>query len=555
MPKKNIWLKALIHYQRKELKAACTDALAGKKFSQEIGVDKVDKSLVANFEILNLVPERSTKEIDPFSNRSESVEPSSSSVKWKRVGMVSGRSVRLDTIIWPGGDLSVAAVSSRARTVFRVVTALAPPFVMESELDEDGQCLRGLPCHRVLTSDKDNLTLVFNEMQRLEEEEDEEDESNPEYKQFSNDYEENERFFPFQKFKYRTQCCYGLSMDLLENVAQELEFDFRLYIVADGFFGSKLVSPRKQRDIGKKYRYKDEFGMTEERQEETNSNVDVKWNGVVGDLVSGAAHMSFAALSVSSARSEVIDFSVPYFFSGVSLLAAPQQTSEIPLMAFLLPFSPELWIAIFTSLNITAIAVAIYEWLSPFGLNPWGRQRSKNFSMSSALWVMWGLLCGHLVAFKAPKSWPNKFLINVWGGFSVIFVASYTANIAALIAGLFFHNTVSNYRDSSLLSQRVGAPRFSAAEYYVQKANQILWQHMSKYSLENIEEGIDKLRNGSLDVLIADTPVLDYYRATDHGCKLQKFGDNINEDTYAIGMTKGFPLKVRTLPPSIPLTS
>lgn len=94
--------------------------------------------------------------------------------------------------------------------------------------------------------------------------------------------------------------------------------------------------------------------------------------------------------------------------------------------------------------------MAIYEWLSPFGLNPWGRQRSKNFSMSSALWVMWGLLCGHLVAFKAPKSWPNKFLINVWGGFSVIFVASYTANIAALIAGLFFQNTNSNYNDRSV---------------------------------------------------------------------------------------------------------
>lgn len=162
--------------------------------------------------------------------------------------------------------------------------------------------------------------------------------------------------------------------------------------------------------------------------------------------------MSFAPLSVSSARSEVIDFSVPYFYSGVSFLAAPQQKSEIPLMAFLLPFSPELWIAIFTSLNITAIAVAIYEWLSPFGLNPWGRMRSKNFSMSSALWVMWGLLCGHLVAFKAPKSWPNKFLINVWGGFSVIFVASYTANIAALIAGLFFQNTVSDYYDRSVSS-------------------------------------------------------------------------------------------------------
>lgn len=68
---------------------------------------------------------------------------------------------------------------------------------------------------------------------------------------------------------------------------------------------------------------------------------------------------------------------------------------------------------------------------------------------------MWGLLCGHLVAFKAPKSWPNKFLINVWGGFSVIFVASYTANIAALIAGLFFHNAANKY-DASVSGGRLG---------------------------------------------------------------------------------------------------
>jgi hypothetical protein len=83
-------------------------------------------------------------------------------------------------------------------------------------------------------------------------------------------------------------------------------------------------------------------------------------------------------------------------------------------------------------------------------IEPLGAAALKELQHELGALVMWGLLCGHLVAFKAPKSWPNKFLINVWGGFSVIFVASYTANIAALIAGLFFHNTVSNYRDSSV---------------------------------------------------------------------------------------------------------
>lgn len=53
----------------------CAQALAGKKFSQEIGVDKVDKSLVSNFEILNLVPVQTSKENeDQNSNKSESGE-------------------------------------------------------------------------------------------------------------------------------------------------------------------------------------------------------------------------------------------------------------------------------------------------------------------------------------------------------------------------------------------------------------------------------------------------------------------------------------------------
>ncbi|XP_076758072.1 uncharacterized protein LOC143427655 isoform X1 [Xylocopa sonorina] len=385
-------------------------------------------------------------------------------LRWTKVGTVKGgKEVHLDTIIWPGGGIVPAYLEQGGEKIgmpmYRIVTALAPPFTMVTNLQE-GLCLRGLFCRQ-------GNTLM---------------------------------------------CCYGLSMDLMSLVSRELGFRYDLYLVKDGLFGKRNGSSGT-------------------------------WNGIMGELVSARAQLAFAPLSVSAHRAKVVDFTTPYFFSGVSFLTAPKHKSEISLFAFLLPFSTELWIAVFTSLNFTAIAVALYEWFSPFGLNPWGRQRSKNFSIASALWVMWGLLCGHLVAFKAPKSWPNKFLINIWGGFSVIFVASYTANIAALIAGLFFHPAVSNYHDKSLLLQKVGAPRASAAEYYVQKANIHLWSHMARYSLSNVAEGVEKLRNGSLDILIADTPILDYYRAIDNGCRLQKIGDTINEDTYAVALTKGHPLK------------
>lgn len=46
-------------------------------------------------------------------------------------------------------------------------------------------------------------------------------------------------------------------------------------------------------------------------------------------------------------------------------------------------------------------------------------------------------------------------------------------------------------------------------------------------------------RNGSLDILVADTPILDYYRGTDNGCTLKKIGDTLmDHDTYAIGKNK-----------------
>lgn len=78
-------------------------------------------------------------------------------------------------------------------------------------------------------------------------------------------------------------------------------------------------------------------------------------------------------------RSKWVDFSTPYFYSGVSMMIAPKRITNVPLLAFLLPLSPSLWIAIFVSLHVTTVAVALYEWFSPFGLNPSGRQRSKNF--------------------------------------------------------------------------------------------------------------------------------------------------------------------------------
>lgn len=158
----------------------------------------------------------------------------------------------------------------------------------------------------------------------------------------------------FEKYKnrvisdtYEIRCCSGLSIKLLERLSTDLHFDVELYLTGDSKYGSK--------DNG-------------------------TWNGLVGDLMRNRAHMAVGAMSVTKERSEVIEFTHPYFFSGFSILVAEKKRS-VPLYAFMEPFDGVVWSSLFVSASVAAISVSILEWNSPFGLNPWGRKRKTNYTL------------------------------------------------------------------------------------------------------------------------------------------------------------------------------
>lgn len=87
--------------------------------------------------------------------------------------------------------------------------------------------------------------------------------------------------------------------------------DKKYFMNADRIFGQKNqhVFYKLDRD-GKRTQFNRDFGYMEERLDKEqatnarrhklrNGEVQVKWNGIIGDLISGSADMSFAALSVS----------------------------------------------------------------------------------------------------------------------------------------------------------------------------------------------------------------------------------------------------------------
>lgn len=65
--------------------------------------------------------------------------------------------------MWAGGKMVPGAGLGR-RAVYRVVTAVGPPFVMHAPLQRDGECLRGIQCYRMTATGKDNVTTVFKDV-------------------------------------------------------------------------------------------------------------------------------------------------------------------------------------------------------------------------------------------------------------------------------------------------------------------------------------------------------------------------------------------------------
>lgn len=93
------------------------------------------------------------------------------------------------------------------------------------------------------------------------------------------------------------------------------------------------------------------------------------------------------------------------------------------------------------------------------------------------------------------------------------------------------------------MPMRTGVVKSSAAEGVLKTENVMLWHHIENYRVSTVDEGVDRLRKGKLDVLLGDQAIFEYYKAVDPDCSLRILGEPVIDDTYAVGMPKEFPLK------------
>ncbi|KAF3702215.1 Glutamate receptor ionotropic, NMDA 3A [Channa argus] len=407
---------------------------------------------------------------------------------WTRLGRWRRGRVLMDQGAWPShpGIAGGGDWRRSARLHLRVVTLVEHPFVFTREVDGDGLCPAGQLCLDPLTNESLVLEGLFQNL------------AGPNGSVPTN----------------LKKCCYGYCVDLLEKLAEDMGFTFDLYIVGDGKYG----------------------GLKNGR-----------WTGLVGDLLSGAAHMAVTSFSINSARSQVIDFTSPFFSTSLGILVRTRDTAA-PIGAFMWPLHWSMWLGIFVSLHVTAIFLTLYEWHSPFGMTPRGRNRDRVFSFSSALNVCYAILFGRTVAIKPPKCWTGRLLMNLWAIFCLFCLSTYTANLAAVMVGEKTYEQLSGIHDPKLHhpSQgfRFATVRESSAEDYVKKSFPEMHEYMRRYNVPATPDGIHNLKADpqKLDAFIMDKALLDYEVSIDADCKTLTVGKPFAIEGYGIGLPQNSPL-------------
>ncbi|XP_056596152.1 glutamate receptor ionotropic, NMDA 2A isoform X1 [Triplophysa dalaica] len=318
---------------------------------------------------------------------------------------------------------------------------------------------------------------------------------------------------------YIKKCCKGFCIDILKKIARNVKFTYDLYLVNNGKHGKKI------------------------------NNV---WNGMVGEVVYKKAIMAVGSLTINEERSEAIDFSVPFVETGISVMVSRSNGTVSP-SAFLEPFSASVWVMMFVMLLIvTAIAVFLFEFISPLGFNrnlAQGKDpHGPSFTIGKAVWLLWGLVFNNSVPVQNPKGTTSKFIVSVWAFFAVIFLASYTANLAAFMIQEEFVDQVTGLSDRKFQSPYSYSPPFrfgtvpnGSTERNIRKNYPDMHQYMVKYHQNGVLDALVSLKTGKLDAFIYDAAVLNYMAGRDDGCKLVTIGSGYIFATtgYGIALQKG----------------
>lgn len=280
----------------------------------------------------------------------------------------------------------------------------------------------------------------------------------------------------------------GFSIDLWEKIAQQIEIPFE-YVVVD----------------------------TVEEQLQM--------------VTDGEADLAIAAITINSEREDYLDFSYPYYSSGLQIMTSTGG-GQVAWGLLSLALSPEALQIVFGFVFIMFI-LGNLVWLLERKENSEEFPRDYLRGVWDGMW--WSIVTVTTVGYgdKSPRSILGRLL----GMFTILFglflIANFTASITTQLTLEGLRSPIHSVED--LPGKRVVTVIDSTASHYLDD------NYIRHNSTETIEEAVEQLINDQADAIVYDAPMLQYLAVTEAKGEVQVVGSILQPEYYGVALPLDSP--------------
>jgi ABC-type amino acid transport substrate-binding protein len=257
-------------------------------------------------------------------------------------------------------------------------------------------------------------------------------------------------------------------------------------------------------------------------------DLDVMLDAVADGTVDAAA----AALTITSEREQRVDFTHPFFSSGLGIAVASRP--EMSWFSALGRLASSAFLQAAGALLALLAVVGVLVWLAE-------RRRNEQFAadplrgVGSGIW--WSAVTMTTVGYgdKAPLTLPGRVLGLVWMFASIIIISGFTAAIASALTVGQLEQSIKGLDD--LYGKRVLTLQASTSAAFLD-------ERLIRYdTVDSVRDGLAELAAGEADAVFYDQPILRYLVREGHGGALAVLPNVFAKQDYGIALPSGSPLR------------
>ena len=257
---------------------------------------------------------------------------------------------------------------------------------------------------------------------------------------------------------------------------------------------------------------------------------------LLDEIKRGAADVGIAGISITAGREQELDFSHPYYLTGLQIMVLPKNIS--------------LWSTLVANIQNIVTSRKLYYGLGIFLLIllsvahiMWFFERDSNpefpKSYGPGIWesLWWVAVTVTTVGYgdKTPKGWPGRLFGLLWM-FAGYFVLAYF--IATVTTSFTLQNWPGRINGPEDLPRVIVATvKQSAAAEYLQQ------ERISSVEYDTLEETYLALQDGEVDAIVYDAPALNYYASHQGKGKVKVVGPIVQQQYYGIALALNSPYR------------